>query len=130
MSLSAYNIVQYRHLKSVLRTVLLITKGTRSYKHCPNFGSFELFLIQTWSLYSFTSIANPRSVRYSVYSISYFYTNIAVQNVNKAKRLFTGITEFTASLRLISRKIIKNHYTVLLNILVRPQLKQIIFTGS
>jgi hypothetical protein len=34
------------------------------------------------------------------------------------------------TLRLISRKIIKNHYTMLLNILVRSQLKQIIFTGS
>jgi hypothetical protein len=59
-------------------------------------------------------------------SISYF-TNIAVQNVNKT---FVYITEFTASLRLISPKIIKNHYTMLLNILVRSQLKQIIFTGS
>jgi hypothetical protein len=40
------------------------------------------------------NIANQKSVRYSV-SISYF-TNIAVQNVNKA---FDYITEFTASLK-------------------------------
>jgi hypothetical protein len=39
------------------------------------------------------------------------FTNIAVQNVNKA---FVYIMEFTAPLRLISRKIIKNHYTTLL----------------
>ena len=45
--------------------------------HLSNF--FEL----KRSLYSFTSIANQKSVRYSV-SISYF-TNIAVQNVNKVR---------------------------------------------
>jgi hypothetical protein len=45
-------------------------------------------------IFSFTSIANQKSVRYSV-SISYF-TNTAVQNVNKA---FVYIMmEFTASL--------------------------------
>jgi uncharacterized protein (UPF0332 family) len=64
-------------------SVLLITKGDPRYKHYPNFASFQLFWIETYSLYSFTSIANQKSVRYSV-SISYF-TNIAVQNVNKVR---------------------------------------------
>jgi hypothetical protein len=76
---------------------------TRRYKHCPNFPSSELFLIETYSsLYSFT-IANQKSVRYSV-SISYF-RNIAVQNVNKA---FVYITDFTASLNRI--EIIESYY--------------------
>jgi hypothetical protein len=51
-------------------------------------------LLLTSSLYSFTSIANH--VRYSV-SISYF-TNIPVQNVNKAILL---LLDFTASLKCV-----------------------------
>jgi hypothetical protein len=45
---------------------LLITKGDPyRYKHCPNFASFDLFWIETYSsLYSFI-IANQKSVRYS-----------------------------------------------------------------
>jgi hypothetical protein len=31
-------------------SVLLITKGTHGYKHCPNFASFELFWIETYTL--------------------------------------------------------------------------------
>ena len=46
-------------------------------------------------VYSFTSIANQKSVRYSV-SISYF-TNIAVQNVNKVR---TCAQEWTSSLNV------------------------------
>jgi hypothetical protein len=45
--------------------------------------------------YSFTSIANQKSVRYSV-SISYF-TNIAVQNVNKVRAC---AQEWTSSLNV------------------------------
>ena len=56
--------------------------GTTQIRHCPNFASFELFLNRKSGLYSYTTIANQNSVRYSV-SISYFI-NIAVQNVNKA----------------------------------------------
>jgi hypothetical protein len=46
-------------------------------------------------IYSFTSIANQKSVRYSV-SISYF-TNIAIQNVNK---VHTCAQEWTSSLNV------------------------------
>ena len=75
-------------------SVLLITKGDPKYKHCQNFASFELFRIETYSLYSFTSIANQKSVRYSV-SISYFTnisTNIVVQNVNKVRAFAQACT--------------------------------------
>ena len=72
-------------------------RGTRRYKHCTNFASFELFSIETYRvLYSFTSVANQKSVTYSV-SISYF-TNIAVQNANKEFVYIIVITDFTASL--------------------------------
>jgi hypothetical protein len=46
-------------------------------------------------IYSFTSIANQKSVRYSV-SISYF-TNIAAQNVNKVRAC---AQEWTSSLNV------------------------------
>jgi hypothetical protein len=78
---------EYNRLKVIstpfCASVLLITKGRPTYKHCPNLICiFQTFL--NWNVHglcSFTSIANQKSVRYSV-SISYF-TNIAVQNVNK-----------------------------------------------
>ena len=50
---------------------------------------------QRFMVYSFTSIANQKSVRYSV-SISYF-TNIAVQNVNKVRAC---AQEWTSSLNV------------------------------
>jgi hypothetical protein len=74
--------------------------STPRYKHCANFASFELFWIETYSLYSFTSIANQKSVRYSV-SISYF-TNIAVQNVNKVRACAQG---WTSSLNIFARNL-------------------------
>jgi hypothetical protein len=84
-------------VKSVLRISSAHKKGEPAdiniaqILHLSNF--FELKRLVY--LYSFTSIANQKSVRYSV-NISYF-TNIAVQNVNKA---FVHITEFTASFQL------------------------------
>ena len=77
-------------------SVLLITKGSPRFKHCPNFASFELFWIETCSLHSFTSIANQKTVRCSV-SVSYF-TNIAVQKLNK---VHTCAQDWTSSLMLM-----------------------------
>jgi hypothetical protein len=66
--------VRYRAVPSFkIRSPLLwakLMRRTCSYKHCPNFASFELFLIQTYkSLYSFTSIANPGDIQFIVYHI-------------------------------------------------------------
>jgi hypothetical protein len=58
--------------------------------HLSNFFELKRRVIYK---YSFTSMANQKSVRYSV-SISYF-TNIAVQNVNK---VHTCAHEWTSSL--------------------------------
>jgi hypothetical protein len=61
------------HVKSILRISSAHNKETHRYKHCPNFASFEIFLIETFSsLYSFT-IANQKSVRYSVSIYVLFY---------------------------------------------------------
>jgi hypothetical protein len=89
----------HRRFKDDVHSVLHISSahnkgGPPDIKHCPNFASFELFWIETYSLYSFTSIANQKSVRYSV-SISYF-TIIAVQNINQVRAC---AQEWTSSLR-------------------------------
>ena len=56
-------------------------------------------------------MANQKSVRYSV-SISYF-TNIAVQNVNKVR---TCAHEWTSSLNIKEKEEIKRHELSIINI--------------
>ena len=70
-------------LQSVLRICSAHNKGGLpcKYKHCANFVFFELFLNQDSGLYSFTSIANHSSVKYSVSKL--YFTNMEFENVNK-----------------------------------------------
>ena len=65
-------------------------------KHCRNCAFFGLFLNWNSGLYSFTSTQQTRTVL-DFQLVSYF-TNFAVQNVNK---VFVYITDLTSTLNLI-----------------------------
>jgi hypothetical protein len=59
-------------VKSVLRISSAHNKegpaDIKYYKHCPNFASFELFWVETSSLYSFTSIAISEPEKCEIFS--------------------------------------------------------------
>ena len=99
-----HNVWTWLHypLKDRLQSLLRIQSAhNKCGPHCPNFAFLKTFLNWNARLYSIRSIANPKSVRYSV-SLIKFYKYIKYSS-SKCNKAFVYISDCNLPLIMILR---------------------------